>query len=208
MVILSLVRLVVFGVAFVFAVIALGLAAGLTSLSEEFFDAYLNYAALTIATASLTIITLPAMIAIDFFRKGAFTSLVVVELSWLGLLWVLWLASGAAAADKNSVTFVSGCGYINDILDRACREAAGIEAFTFLNWIILMGYTIVLLVLSIIGHTRGHKIWTSTVGEAPFLAPAAGTTTAFTSEKPVSVQPTGHSVTPSLGAHYPPSAQV
>lgn len=36
----------------------------------------------------------------------------------------------------------------------------------------VMAYTIVLLVFSIIGATRGHKVWTSSVREANFLAPA------------------------------------
>jgi len=35
-----------------------------------------------------------------------------------------------------------------------------------------MGYCLLLLIFSIIGASRGHKVWTSSVKETNFLAPA------------------------------------
>lgn len=70
-------------------------------------------------------------------RTGAFTSMVLVELIWLsknsvlhkiylnsiyctntvawavGILWVLWLSTGADAANSTSISFPDGCiGFI------------------------------------------------------------------------------------------------
>lgn len=48
---------------------------------------------------------------VDRLRDGAFTSKLVVELSWVGFLCVLWLSTGAATASFVSTTyFANGCG--------------------------------------------------------------------------------------------------
>ncbi|KAJ7499323.1 hypothetical protein FB451DRAFT_954409, partial [Mycena latifolia] len=156
-----------------FAVIVLGLSAALTSTTEEFLAGYFEFAALAIATAALTLITLPIMIALEFLRPStAFTSMIVVELSWLSILWVLWLATAADSAQAGQLTFISGCGYINNSIEGACRETAAIQAFSFLNWIILMTYTTLILVLTIIASARKHTgVWKSSVADAPFFTP-------------------------------------
>jgi hypothetical protein len=52
------------------------------------------------------------------------------------ILWVLWLATGADSAQAGQLTFISGCGYIDSVVEGACRQTAAIQAFSFLNWII------------------------------------------------------------------------
>ncbi|KAI5124884.1 hypothetical protein M0805_007314 [Coniferiporia weirii] len=53
-----------------------------------------------------------------------------------------------------------------------CRSQMAIQAFGFLNWILLMGYAIVLLILAIVASYRGRSgIWTTTVRDAEFSAP-------------------------------------
>ncbi|KAI0327357.1 hypothetical protein GY45DRAFT_1327713 [Cubamyces sp. BRFM 1775] len=94
-------------------------------------------------------------IAVDFLRTGAFTSMVVVELSWLctssfrshlarrhnthvgciAVLWVLWLATGAQTASQTSTAFAN-CDFIYPILNQVCNETHAIEAFSFLAWIV------------------------------------------------------------------------
>ncbi|THU91974.1 hypothetical protein K435DRAFT_780439 [Dendrothele bispora CBS 962.96] len=64
------------------SLVVLGLSAHLASLSEEAFA----FEGLGIATAAITIATVPLMVGVDLTRKGAFTSMVVVELTWLGQL--------------------------------------------------------------------------------------------------------------------------
>lgn len=90
-----------------FAVITLGMAAALTSTTEKFFGLAFSYASLAIATAVLTIVTLPAMyvlhrslmtsvcssplssrLALEMMRPGGPTSTVIAEISWLGQFYL------------------------------------------------------------------------------------------------------------------------
>ncbi|KAJ6627427.1 hypothetical protein B0H10DRAFT_385806 [Mycena sp. CBHHK59/15] len=202
MAVISLIRLIALSTVLAFSVVVLGLGAALTSTTEKFLEGFFEFAALAIATASLTILTLPVMIALEFLRPGAFTSLIVVELSWLSILWVLWLASAADAAQAGSIFFVAGCGdYGDSIVDAACRETAGIQAFSFLSWLILMVYTILLLVLSIIAASRKHsQVWKSTVAEAPFFAPSAAVPPV--TSQPVSAQAGSYGPAAVTGGSY------
>ncbi|KAJ7762830.1 hypothetical protein DFH07DRAFT_956731 [Mycena maculata] len=173
MALIPFIRIVALSVVLGFSVIVLGLGAALTSTTEKYLDGYFEFAALAIATASLTMLTLPIMIALEYTKPNAFTSMIIVELSWLSILWVLWLATGADGAQAGQI-FISGCGYVDSLVDAACRETAAIQAFSFLNWIILLAYTILILVLSIIASTRKHTgVWKSSVAEAPFFTPGA-----------------------------------
>lgn len=65
-------------------------------------------------------------------RKGAFTSVVITELVWIGILWVLWLAVGSYIA---SIDPFGTCDFINDKVNAACRETQAVEAFAWLSWI-------------------------------------------------------------------------
>lgn len=65
-------------------------------------------------------------------RRGAFTSVVITELVWIGILWVLWLAT---AAYTSSVDAFGTCDFINDDVNKACQESLAVEAFAFLSWI-------------------------------------------------------------------------
>ncbi|KAF8211543.1 hypothetical protein K438DRAFT_1958637 [Mycena galopus ATCC 62051] len=173
---LALIRHIVLSVVLGFSVIVLGLSAALTSTTETYGDTYVTFAALAIATAGLTLITLPIMIALEYTQSGgAFTSMVLIELVWFSILWLLWLATGADTAQEASDTFHFSCGdYLNDIVKGACNQTSAIQAFSFLNWIILLAYTILILVLSIIAHNRQHTgVWKSSVRDAPFFTPAA-----------------------------------
>ncbi|KAJ6471731.1 hypothetical protein C8R47DRAFT_1077128 [Mycena vitilis] len=174
---ISTVRLVALSTVVVFSLISLGLAAAFTATSIAFLDAYFTYAALAIATAGLTMLTVPAMIGLEKVRPGGPTSMIIVEISWLGFLSILWLSTGAETAQFTAVWF--GCGDAiafgdDDAIDLAtCHEVSAIKAFAFLNWLVLMGYTGMLLVLSLMAANRKHSnIWTSSVANAPFNTPA------------------------------------
>ncbi|KAJ6538942.1 hypothetical protein B0H19DRAFT_334028 [Mycena capillaripes] len=188
---ISLIRITALSVVLGFAVIVLGLSAGLTSTTEKYLDGFFEFAALAIATASLTIITLPIMIGLEFLRPGAFTSMIAVELSWLSILWVLWLATGADSAQAGQNTFIADCSnYFDDIVQGACRETSAIQGFAFLNWLILTAYTILILVLTLIAASRKHTgVWKSSVADAPFFTPGAAPAIPPVASQPVTSQP-------------------
>ncbi|EIN10222.1 hypothetical protein PUNSTDRAFT_119274 [Punctularia strigosozonata HHB-11173 SS5] len=197
---LPLFRLVTLGASAVFAIIVLGLCAHILNVTLSFTGLYFVFAALGVATALLTVITVVPMLIIEVLRKGAFTSFVVVEAVWLSILWILWLATGAETANTSSlVGFSQGsCSDWDPIDARACREFAGVEAFSFLSWILLMAYTITIVVEGFLLASRG-KTWTASVAELGVLASTAPTTTAAentTTTYPMQQQPQTYPVQP------------
>ncbi|KAI0354295.1 hypothetical protein OH77DRAFT_1496869 [Trametes cingulata] len=167
---LQIVRLAVLGFTLFCGIIVLSLGSHLTSLSIKYFDVYYNFAVLAIAVGGITMLSVPVMLLIDFLRTGAFTSMVLVELVWLSILWVLWIAAAALTADQTGTAFTT-CDYAYAILNQVCNETRAIEAFAFLAWIALLAYTITLLVVALINANRGAPMWKSSIKQQPSLAP-------------------------------------
>lgn len=177
----GLIRLPVFAALLVFALIVLGLDGHLVAklhhtYDEGFFKVTINapaWAKLGVATSVLTLVSLLPMLIIDFLRKGAPTSLVAVELVWLGFLWILWLATAADTANHVD------CGGSSDPI---CSQAQAAEAFSWLSWIVMTAYWAILLAFSFIAHSKGNsRIWTGPVTDSDFAgtgpvnhAPATG----------------------------------
>ncbi|KAI0327361.1 hypothetical protein GY45DRAFT_1338861 [Cubamyces sp. BRFM 1775] len=88
---LQLVRLGTLGFTFLCGTIVL-LNASYLALASPFLFLF-NSERFNIVVGVLTALSTLMMIMVDTFRTGAFTSMVIVELSWLSFLWVLWLAS-------------------------------------------------------------------------------------------------------------------
>jgi len=171
----AVIRLPVFAFLTLCALVVLGVDAHFVNESNKYFalshyyGSTFDFAKLGVATAVLTLITIVPMAVIDFLRKGAATSFVVVELGWLGFLWILWLATAADTANLLG-TCPSGFTF--------CSQYQAAEAFSFLAWLTLMAYWIILLAFSIIAMNNGQtQIWYTSVTEAEFSTgggPAGG----------------------------------
>jgi len=130
------------------------------------------------------------MIVLEIVRPGAyFTSMIIFEILWLGFLSILWLASGAAQAVEN-VFLIGGCsldssddfdGSFDDSFDGSpdnsirniCGEARAIAAFGFLNWLILMFYTLTIMIMSCVAMSRKRgPVWTGSLANAPLSTSA------------------------------------
>jgi len=159
-------RVVLLGIVVVFSVIVMALAAALINTTEaEGF--YFIFSALALAISLLSLLTICPMLVLDHIRTGFATSRIIVELIVLSVLSILWLGTAADTASYNS--FAVDCSS-----DNSCGEIQAIEAFSFLNWIILMGYCITLLVFSVIHGRRGNsRVWHSSVKETNFSSRSA-----------------------------------
>jgi hypothetical protein len=62
-------------------------------------------------------------------RRDTFLEKVAVELTWLGALWTLWLATAASSARTSNDFHVRGCD------KPRCDEILSVEAFAFLAWL-------------------------------------------------------------------------
>ncbi|KAI1797782.1 hypothetical protein LXA43DRAFT_1088852 [Ganoderma leucocontextum] len=148
------------------AIVLLGVGAHALSVFGTLRVVSFAWAGLSVATAVLALLTLPAMLVIDFLRTGAFTSMIVVDLAWIGFLGVLYLASGGAAADNAANFWVSCSGWNPAEARTVCGETSAAAAFGFLGWLGLWAYQITLLVILIIQANRGNYIWQRSVKEA------------------------------------------
>ncbi|KAJ7261465.1 hypothetical protein C8J57DRAFT_1134330 [Mycena rebaudengoi] len=197
---LTLVRVIAFSVVSVFSMITLGLAASLIDTTIKFDNVYFIYATLAVAAAALTLISVPTMytsfnpagllrsgppftrLVLDMLRPGSPSSGIVTELSIRPSLSILWLSTGANTAETGpALLFLYLDGCTNDPFfgtslgaeTGACQKTSAIEAFAFLNWIILMGYSVMVLVLALIAVNRKQNgVWKSSVAELPSSAPA------------------------------------
>ncbi|KAH9944471.1 uncharacterized protein BXZ73DRAFT_39366 [Epithele typhae] len=192
---LQLFRVAVLGWTIFCSLILLGLGAHLVSVLGGQTVQTFAWGGLAVATAVLTIVSVPAMIVIDMLRSGAFTSMIVVEIAWLSFLGVLFLATGGSAA-ANATTFWGTCSLFTATFESLCNETSAAAAFGFLGWLPLWAYTITLLIMLIIHAQRGNHVWLKSVKEAD-LANTAGPTS------------TTGPAAPNMGMHpYPPSAAV
>ncbi|CAL1701576.1 unnamed protein product [Somion occarium] len=166
---LELARLVAFGTVSLFSVIILALSAHWIATTETKFVSpfYDPYAAFALAVSLLSLLTLPAMLIIDHIRKGAFTSKIIFELSWIGTLAILWLASAAVTSQVYANSTLT-CWRNFTVIIVGCREAQAIQAFGHLNWLLLFFYSVGLAVLSLVSHNNGRDVWHYSVKDAQF----------------------------------------
>ncbi|RXW15334.1 hypothetical protein EST38_g10522 [Candolleomyces aberdarensis] len=153
---LPLARTIVFGIVGLFTLISFGLSIHIVHLGNQggFVP---DWAGLALATSIITLIALPVLFIIPIKRRNALPSFIAFELAVLWLLWILWLATGA------SIASLFGLNYCNGGL---CSEIRALEAFSFLNWLLLMFYSFALLILSVTAHQRGRTgVWKSSVSE-------------------------------------------
>lgn len=187
---LPLFRMGAMGTVTLFSIIVFCISAHMIAMTNAFrAGAYYHFSALSLATSILTLLTVPAMYYVSIKRQGAFSSWICVEIAWLWFLWIMWISSAGSTAALYWVNFCSG---------GICSEAQALEAFGFLNWIILVFYVTTLVVLSVMAHVRGRQdVWKSEVARYDWNAPPA--------LKPVGgvVQVDGGVATPVVGSYQP-----
>jgi len=173
---MRILRIVVLSLCTILAIVVLGLAGHLLSVSHNSLRFTSNaFASLAIATSAITIVSLPVLLIIDLFQTqtGAFTPMIGIELIWLFVVWVLWLSTSADTARFNRTFFRGTCGFSDGFVKTTCQEVRTVEAFAFIIWIILMGYFTALLVYAIVGSTREEDPGTSSAKRGtPAAAPA------------------------------------
>ncbi|KAF8559976.1 hypothetical protein OG21DRAFT_1429300, partial [Imleria badia] len=154
------------GVTTLFSIIVLGVTANLIALIQQYYNETATFSILAITVAALSLVTLSVMLVVDFLRHGAFMSMIVVELGWLFILCVLWVATAGETVSRFNISFPEGCDFRNTLLNGACQQVQVVQAFSFLNFIILLLYTIVLCVMAGIAASRGQDVWLSSVKES------------------------------------------
>lgn len=200
MALFNTIRVVSFIAVLLFALIVLGISGHWVSLLQGLISSYSNPSAFALAVSVITWAFLGPLPLISLLRKGSVLSWVVVELAIVGLLWVLWLA---AAAYISSITQGASlnCDYVflTPEAESICRQYQALQAFCWLNWIILFIYLVLLLVLTIKAQGRGHSVWTSDVTDLHSFAAGGGSTN--------NLAPAKHNAAYQQNSQYTPSMQ-
>jgi len=150
------VRLVIYGVLLLFSLIVLGLACNLITNATGSFPGFV------VAVSVLTLLALVPTLVVDL---GPFFSWVAIELAVFGVLSVLWLASAALSTSPLLFTQDSGV-WLSFNIASLC---SAVQAFSWLTWLIIMAYIILLFVLANLAMTRGHKrVWLSQASNLSF----------------------------------------
>ncbi|KAI6120860.1 hypothetical protein EDD16DRAFT_574886 [Pisolithus croceorrhizus] len=172
MAIIPLVRTVVFALVTVFSLVVLGISAHLEYLTNGNSNPYLSFAAFGLASACVTAVTLPLFFILGHARRGVFTSMIIFEIVWFLVLWVLWVATAGDTVVDRAYFFPVGCDYSNyPTVNQICYEVTVVEAFAFLNFFIVFFYYDVLILYAIISAIRGRGIWTMSVRDAANSGP-------------------------------------
>ncbi|KAL5527210.1 hypothetical protein ACEPAG_6001 [Sanghuangporus baumii] len=161
-------RVGTFGTLLLFSLIEMALGAAYIAKLDDLGFGSPNFAGLAVAISVITLVIITPMFAIDFVRRGAVTSWVIVELGVTGVLMILWLATAATTAD-----FTDGsvdCDGLRGDSEFICRTYQAIEAFAFINWLLLLFYFSALIGFSVTAQTRRNPPWRGTVRDTDFLA--------------------------------------
>jgi len=173
---IHLVRYALLGALLFCSLITLALSASILSTLAA-GEVPFTYLPLDLAIAIITMIVVIPSIVINFFRSGAFTSMVAVELGWTSVLMVLWIAAaGQTTATLNGISCVFRDDFTGAVVnggqaESICHQGQALLGFTWLTFIIFLSWLITLITVASMAHTRGNpRVWTSPVTETDFLA--------------------------------------
>ncbi|KAF8607688.1 hypothetical protein BDV93DRAFT_519702 [Ceratobasidium sp. AG-I] len=202
------IRLVSFATILFFSLIVLGIAGHWTSLLQGTLSTFTNFSAFALAVSVITWAFIAPLLLIGMLRKGSLLSWVGVEAGIVGLHWVLWLSSAAYSSSVSQIAIVN-CDYtlLSPEAESLCRQNQALQAFSWLNWIILTIYLVLLLVFAIKAQHNGHSVWTADVNDMDSFK-AGGSTNTSTKHEPAYQQNNQYNPSMQQNSLHPNSAQV
>jgi len=123
---------------------------------------------LGMVVSHLTLIIMFPIVILGFFRKAVFTTWTAVELVWVGVLWILWLSSGAASASIAATVcnicdtdlWRNGVCLSNISNASLCSGVSATSAFSFIGFFILITLWLWTLTVGVSAHKMGDRqIW-------------------------------------------------
>ncbi|KAG9102688.1 hypothetical protein FRC06_001435 [Ceratobasidium sp. 370] len=157
-----------------FSLIVLGISGHWQSMLQGYYSVFTNFSAFALAVSVMTWAFLLPVYLIGILRKGSLLSWVVVELGVCGLLWVLWLASASYTSSMTAGATLN-CDYalLSPEAESICRQFQALQAFSWLNWLIIFAYVVMLLVFAVRAQGQGHSVWTSDVNDLASMSPGS-----------------------------------
>jgi len=161
-------RLIIHSLLLIFTTIVFGIACFFTSLSAGFDTVNGPF---PLAVSLITYAVVISIRVLEHFTRTTIGLMVAVELVWTGILGIFWLS----VAGSNSALGLFFCDFsfgFDDFSDNAfCGPFRALMAFSWLNWLLLWGWSITLFILAVIAAVRGNKrVWVAPTTTTTFLA--------------------------------------
>ncbi|CAE6436026.1 hypothetical protein ACGC1H_000858 [Rhizoctonia solani] len=168
-------RLVSFATVLVFSLIVLGISGNWVSLLQGVATSFATSSSFSLAVSVITWAFMFPILLIGALRRGSFLSWVAVELGICGFLWVLWLAS-ASYTTSMSAGVALNCDLARSMeAEGICRQYQAIEAFSWLNWLILFAYVVLVVVYAVKAMNKGQSVWTMEITDLSTAGSGSGT---------------------------------
>ncbi|KZT60586.1 hypothetical protein CALCODRAFT_515353 [Calocera cornea HHB12733] len=169
-------RLSVFFVILIFGLIVMGLTAHFAEILVP--SDLTRFVTVGLIVSIITLIVTTAIFLLGIFRTYIYAAQTRIELAWLGLLTVLWLAlavflsmsadveidcadAGGAIQENQSVGMTS---------DEFEAEYRAMQACSFINAIMLAAWFLLLLSFAVAHHFSGYDyVWRTPVADYPWF---------------------------------------
>ncbi|CAE6424686.1 unnamed protein product [Rhizoctonia solani] len=166
-------RLASYATVLAFSLILLGISGYWVSQLQGVATSFATSSSFSLAVSVITWAFMFPVLLVSILRRGSFLSWVAIELGICGFLWILWLASAAYTTSLSAgVTLNCDLAYSTE-LENFCRQYQAIQAFSWLNWLILFAYIVLVVVFVVKAINKGQSVWTmeiadlSTAGSGP-----------------------------------------
>lgn len=197
-------RAIIFSISSALALVVIGICAHIESLIAGYHDVNLTFVALGLAAGSLTVVSLPLFLILGRVRRGVFTSMIVFEIVWFLIIWVVWVSTAVDTVAGRAYYFPDGCIYTDyPTTNQICYEITVAEGAAFVIFFSAFIYYDTIVLYAIIQAIRGKGIWMSSIAAA---SEASGPPSAPTLHVPqYAAVPGGQAPYPTYGG-YPQNA--
>ncbi|KAI0673116.1 hypothetical protein C8Q78DRAFT_969908 [Trametes maxima] len=127
------------------------------------------YTTLGITVGAISIVSNALLIFLDFIFDTIFTSMLVFEIAWFSILWILWISVGATTLSEGNRIFspyscddFSRAFDVPKSLSNICEDIHPIVIVAFVNFALLFLYTAVLLFVAFTS-SGSTPAWTTSI---------------------------------------------
>ncbi|KAG1779638.1 hypothetical protein EV702DRAFT_1213152 [Suillus placidus] len=186
--VLKIVRWFILTFTLILAIVVLGISGHLLAIRPT---DYWRFAALAVAVSSVTILTFPVILIVNSFTgvdSNITQERIMGEAAWLTIMWILWLSTGANATRAARVHFLPGaCSLLSGYPNQICNEFKVVEAFAYINFIILLCYMVGLVVYEFMRDESQGNVETRQVKQSQVQQRLA--TSVYATNDPLGQQP-------------------
>lgn len=199
------VRTASFATVLAFALIVLGISGYWVSLLGG-YGTFVNF---SLAVAVLTWAFVFPILLVSKLRRGSFLSWVAVELGVVGFMWIMWLAT-ASYITSMTAGYALNCDsrFLSTVEESICRQYQALQAFSWLNWLIIFAYLVMLIVFIVKAVSTGRSVWTAEIADlSSFSAEGGAPSTNPNTMYPPSMANTNNTGYPTMASQPQPHPQ-